>query len=323
MTTNGGRRRETMRLFRGRYIMRISLLNHLVIVWFLSSVLLAHKVAGNRLTNEDVDVVLDRMEAAAEAALAERTTGATKYKELVRHLNELIEENKRLEELEKDLVRRTFAVDDLVRQANAVQLKYLASQMNLTIKKELEERESIRNKVNDQKEEIDVSNAVTLDQLEEQTLPTLIMDESEKQLEAWILNVIEDEIAAYHAEAAEMCSSGKCVTPVEAAQLVQASLSTFANDGVNMVDHAKGATIVYELTSETYVPPNNDPEQQLGNVWWRKYIPQDWERVLPSKWEEWKIAVPSFLKHSFVSSMRHLFVTSECCEEAFIISNYT
>lgn len=254
----------------------------------------------NDVTQEKVDEMLDGMEAAAEAALAERTAGATKYKELVSQLNELMEENKRLEEMEKDLVRRTFAVDDLVRKANAVQLKYVAWQMNLTIEKELAERAAVK-EVN-QKEPVDVSNALTLEELEQQSQQVQMMDQSEKQLEEWILQVIQDEIASYHAECKGMCSTGKCVTPVEAANLVQESLTTFASDdGVSMVDHARGAKIVHELTSDTYNPPASDPNQLLGNVWWRRYIPQDWERVLPSQWEEWKSGLPSFIKHSFVS----------------------
>jgi hypothetical protein len=171
-------------------------------------------------------------------------------------------------------------------------------QLNSTIEKEFQERASTEES-NIQK--VDLSNAVTLEQLDQQTQPTRIMQESETQLEAWIQEVIADEIANHYAQLSEMCSSGKCVTPVEAAQLVQASLTTFAYDGVRMVDHAQGGTIVYELTSETYEPPADDPSQQLGNVWWRKYIPEDWERVLPPQWEEWKAGVPTFLKHSFVS----------------------
>jgi SUN domain-containing protein 1/2 len=151
-------------------------------------------------------------------------------------------------------------------------------------------------------EQVDTSNAVTLEQLEQQTQLIPMMKDSETQLEEWILQVMDEEIALYHAKVAEMCSSGKCVTPIEAAQLVQASLTTFAHDGVNMVDHAQGAKIVYELTSDTYIPPTDESHERLGSVWWRRYIPQDWERVLPSQWEEWKASIPSFLWHSFGQS---------------------
>lgn len=295
-----------MQLSSGRYVMRRQFILPLILLLCLLLVQLGHTTADTDASKDSIDQRLDGMEAAAEAALAERTAGATKYKELISQVNELMEENKRLESLEKQLVQRTLAVDDLVRKANAVQLKYLASQLNLTIEKELQKRASIEKE--NHYEEVDLSNTVTLEQLEQQTQPSHMLEESEKQLEAWILQVIQDEIANYHVKAAEMCSSRKCVTPLEAAQLVQASLTTYANDGVNKLDHAQGAQIVHELTSETYNPPADDPKQLLGNVWWRKFIPDDWERVFPSQWEEWKAGVPSFLRHTFVSSLSLLHV---------------
>lgn len=107
----------------------------LLLLWCFVFVQLEQTVAEIDVSSESVDHRLDGMEAAAEAALAERTAGATKYKELVSQVHELMQESKRLEEQEQELVRRTYAVEDLVRKANAVQLKYLASQLNLTIQK--------------------------------------------------------------------------------------------------------------------------------------------------------------------------------------------
>ena len=279
--------------------MNLRLIPSLLLSWCLFLVYLVQTKAEIDVSKVSVDKALDDLEAAAEATLADRTSNAIKYKELMSQVHELVEEIRRMEELEKELVRRTLAVDDLIRKANAVQLKYLASQVNLTIEKELKERVAIEQESHT--EEVDLSNAVTLEQLQQHAQPIRMVEESEKQIEEWVLRVIEDEIAKYHAEAGELFSSGKCVTPVEAAQLVQTSLTTFARDGIGMVDHAQGAKIVHELTSETYTPPADDPSQLIGNIWWRKYIPQDWERILPSQWEEWRAGLPSFLKHSFVS----------------------
>jgi hypothetical protein len=238
---------------------------------------------------------LNDLEAAAKAALARPTHDASKYAHLLNQLSVLVEENKKLENMEKELVQRTLALEDVIRQANAVQLQYLAWQLNVTLEEELQNRAILEEKSVD--ETTGPNIAVTLEQLEEQIHPTRILAKSETTLSEWILNVINEEVANYHVEAA--AKVGKCVTPLEAAQLVQASLMTHAHDG--MVDHAKGAQIVHELTSDTYIPPA-DPNQLLGNVWWRKYIPEDWERVLPSGWQDWNVGFPSFLAHSLVST---------------------
>ena len=290
---------EVMRLFSSCPAINRGLRYPLILLWCLAFTQIGQSTADIDASKSSVDKRLDGMEAAAEAALAGRTAGATKYKELVAQVNELMMDIKHQERLEKELIKRTLAVDDLVRKANTVQLKYLALQLNATIEKELQERVSIEQESH--YAEVDVSHTVTLEELEQETQPTRMMQESEAQLEGWVKDVIADEVAKYHAEAAEMCSSGRCVSPVEAAQLVQASLTTFAYDGIRMVDHAQGGSIVYELTSNTFDPSVDDPNRKLGNVWWRKYIPQDWERVLPSQWEEWKAGIPSVVMHSFVS----------------------
>jgi hypothetical protein len=236
------------------------------------------------------------LEAAAEAALACRTQGANKYAKLVDDIHELVEESEKLDNLEKKLVQRTAALEAVIRQANAVQLQYLAWQFNVTLEEELQNRAKLEEKHVD--ETTGPNNAVTLEQLEEQIQPTQILSESETMLKEWIHNVIREEVETFHAETATMAK--KCaVTPVDAAQLVQSALTTHMHDG--MVDHAQEGQIVHELTSETYVPPAK-PNQRLGNVWWRKFIPQDWERVLPSGWEDWKVGVPLFVAHSLVSS---------------------
>ena len=251
--------------------------------------------AGEQISVDDQ--LLD-FETAAQAALTHQEDAVGKYADLVEQVNALMEESNEMLNLEKELVERTLALEVLIQQANAVQLQYMAWQLNETIEKEIQQRappeeESVG-------ESVDLSNAVTLEELQEQMQPARLLEDSETKLEAWVESVMREEVTRYHTDAADH-SSGKCVTPIEAAQLAQTSLMTYAHDGVSMVDHAHGAGIVHELTSDTYVPPA-DRNQLLGNAWWRKYIPEDWERVLPSDWEEWSARVPSFLSHSLVSS---------------------
>lgn len=264
-----------------------------VLLWCLPFI--QSGTAGEDNSRGSITQQLNGLEAAAKAALASPTHGASKYAHLANQLRVLVEENKKLENLEKELVQRTLALEDVIRKANAVQLQYLAWQLNVTLEQELQNRAILEEESVD--ETTGPNNAVTLEQLEEQIQPARILAESETKLSEWIQNVISEEVANYHADAAARV--GKCVTPVEAAQLVQASLMTHAHDG--MVDHAQGAQIVHELTSDTYIPPAH-PNQLLGNVWWRKYIPEDWERVLPSGWEDWSVGVPLFLAHSLVST---------------------
>jgi hypothetical protein len=239
---------------------------------------------------------LSGLEAAAEAALVSRTQSANKYAKLVDELHELVEESMKLDSLEKKLIQRTAALEAVIQQANAVQLQYLSWQLNVTLEEELQNRAKLEEEHVD--ETTGPNNAVTLEQLEEQIQPTQILAESEIVLSEWIQNVIREEVESFHAETAT--TTKKCaVTPVDAAQLVQSALTTHMHDGT--VDHAQEAQIVHEFTSETYIPPSK-PNQRLGNVWWRKYIPQDWERVLPSGWEDWRVGVPLFVAHSLVSS---------------------
>jgi Sad1 / UNC-like C-terminal len=150
-----------------------------------------------------------------------------------------------------------------------------------------------------------------------------ILEESDNDIEGWILQVMGDETkklfeplqisneggpfnASIDASAkgsgiTATLAEGNCTNSSFAAKEVQAAVNRYANDGIGVVDHAEGAAIVIERTSATYQPPVSDT---LSSVWWSRYIPEDWERwLLPAGWQDWN-ARPNFLSHT-VGSARH------------------
>eukprot|EP00957_Ditylum_brightwellii_P012300 929540-Ditylum_brightwellii.AAC.1 len=62
------------------------------------------------------------------------------------------------------------------------------------------------------------------------------------------------------------------------------------------------------MTSDTYDPSILEKDRaivKLGEVSWRRYIPEDWENLLPEGWEDWDLGklreamhVPSYVYHS-------------------------
>jgi hypothetical protein len=186
-------------------------------------------------------------------------------------------------------------------------------------------------------------NIVTTDMLHRRLDTNNIVQESELQLKEWILQCIREELERYRHDtwlsklstittmaktardddAAVARIKNSCPGTAEIVQRVQQALTNYANDGIGKVDHVqRGAKIVHWLTSETYVPPPKDT-QTLGSVWWRKYIPQDWERLfLPKGWEDWNaLSIPSYLspllvrareRKSYLESLQRL----SCIERA-------
>eukprot|EP00980_Cylindrotheca_fusiformis_P026537 scaffold16380_cov62-Cylindrotheca_fusiformis.AAC.1 len=98
---------------------------------------------------------------------------------------------------------------------------------------------------------------------------------------------MKDEVEKYRKELlANSDVKPKCPSTVDVVQDVHLALTKFSQDGIGLLDHAQGGQIVHTLTSPTY-SPEPDPEELLGNVWWRKYIPEDWEKLLPEGWADW------------------------------------
>lgn len=154
----------------------------------------------------------------------------------------------------------------------------------------------------------------------------IIMSQSEKKLERWTTDMLTKSIDDYtEARIAKIssavekldavaptsenpdydASSEQCVALPDTTSMVFASLHNRASPGGSALhDHASsanGGSIVYgegrdrrPMTSSPYlVPKSNEDSTRLGDVWWRKFIPEDWEYALDwatdGKWYETKV----------------------------------
>ena len=153
-----------------------------------------------------------------------------------------------------------------------------------------------------------------------------IMSQSEKKLEGWTTDLLSASIDEYtEARVAKLssgadqvdavaptsenidydASSGHCAVLPETASMIHASLENMASPGGSaLFDHASsanGGSIVYgegrdrrPMTSSPYlVRKSSDDGTRLGHVWWRKFIPEDWENALDwatdGRWYETKV----------------------------------
>ena len=153
-----------------------------------------------------------------------------------------------------------------------------------------------------------------------------IMSQSEKKLEGWTTDLLSASIDEYtEAPSAKLssgeeqvdavaptsenpdydASSGHCAALPETASMIHASLQDMASPGGSaLFDHASsanGGSIVYgegrdrrPMTSSPYlVRKSSDDGTRLGDVWWRKFIPEDWEIALDwatdGRWYETKV----------------------------------
>ena len=177
------------------------------------------------------------------------------------------------------------------------------------------------------------AGTVTMESFHEKFNTQELLKDSEQELAKWASKIIKEELAAYqssiqleetkqqveaHEQAVVASASSSdddsstvttpsCVSIADSAQTVETALMHFSQDDIGMVDYAaQGATIVYDMTSPSYTPPPSDAER-LGTVWWRKFIPQDWEQMLlPAGWEDWSVSIPSSLYHTFVSACTYI-----------------
>jgi TolA-binding protein len=246
---------------------------------------------------------------------------------LSRDIQELENGIKRLQDLQSELHFQKVRLQSL---ANARKLQQLVDRLEETYQKEQAIRQYIKenreaNVVEGEDGDNDVEsleNVATLKMLQERLDTNAIVQESERQLKEWILQLVQNGLDQYKDSTLEPASqiaatsaagaSGAVSTSATAAcpvtsdivQRIQQALTDYANDGIGKVDHLQqhgGAKVVHWLTSDTYVPPK---QQTLGSVWWGKYIPQDWERLLPEHWEEWDVSLPSYLTHSLVCARK-------------------
>jgi hypothetical protein len=237
---------------------------------------------------------------------------------LTREMEELTKELQGLEELTRQVLEKQSKVNHLVRIANSQQLEALVQRLNDTLEREIGLRELERQKPKKSRRrphamaDVNIPAVVTSHGLRERIGIDVIMNQSELEMKNWIWQVIQDELAAYKEEVIPTVDidavlgstgigsdAGNCLSTGHVVQQVQQALNDYANDGIGRVDHAQGAQVLHWWTSGTFSPPALSSEK-LGSVWWRKFIPEDWERVLPQGWENWSVSIPSYLYHSLV-----------------------
>jgi hypothetical protein len=230
--------------------------------------------------------------ATAEKALLESQVVLSSLDNLTDNVSKVIlSETAALEKSFGELDAQTKEVELLVRDVNAKQLKVIVSKL-----------EEIRDKEGKRRNREDVINGegVTLSELKELFKPETILAESEAKVEEWVLGILEEEMLVLQKEwgaALAPDAPDNCVTPEQALNVVQEALLNHSRDVIGILDHANGATILHEFTSQTYTPPP-EPSQLLGSVWWRKYIPEDWELMLPEGWEDWNVGLPQSILHT-------------------------
>ena len=218
------------------------------------------------------------------------------------HVSSLVEQAERLKSLSAAVEEHSQAVDELIRLANSRQLEHLIDRLNRTLEQELKLRASDK-----QHEDLAADGAsyetVPLNVLKRTFEIKNILEESENELRQWVIEIIQEELAAYERTALSKGvvseTNSDCATPADVVQTVQSALMKFSQDGIGIADHAQGGSIVHDLTSQSFVPVPTQTDL-VGNVWWSKYIPEDWERALPPGWQDWNSAIPSYIYHFFV-----------------------
>jgi hypothetical protein len=299
----------------------------LLLLWMLLLLTVATIEPSAELT-EDVQATLDEAWASLERNNKDISSHSVSLEGLSRDIDELENGLQRLDDLSKKLQQEHSRLHRLVQTANIQRWRDLVERLDQTFQKERQVRRilaeaEVSYQDNNNSVTLQPEDIVTMDMLHQRLDTNVIVQESELQLKKWILQAIQEELERYKQDTwsskmptlsttiAEMARDddaaiatikNSCPGTAEIVQRVQQALTDYANDGIGKVDHVqRGAKIVHWLTSETYVPPPSDA-QTLGSVWWRKYIPQDWERLLlPKGWENWSTSTfPSYLSHILV-----------------------
>jgi hypothetical protein len=227
-----------------------------------------------------------------------------------------------LQEYEQDLIQRTVSLKQRIQQVHAVQIKLLAKQLNETIPTELKTRQSVESQSpSDSQVQSPKVATISVSDVKEILKGDDILDDTEATLKQWIVRVVEQEVTNARVAAAVKKRKTKnlnktkpslkstiCVTPSEGALLLQESLVQHRSPGPP--DHLATATVIHELTSPTYTAPPST-ENVMANVWWRKYIPEDWEQhLLPQGWQEWNVGLPDSFARLLVSGVSLSFASN-------------
>jgi hypothetical protein len=163
----------------------------------------------------------------------------------------------------------------------------------------------IRQEQSDLRREASVVNMTEGDreQIQAMLSPASILDESEGKLQVWCSEQVEHAAQVFLANVSETVHTAvtsmslasdmalgigdACLKPNEASTVIWKSLVAHSRDGTGLFDHAQGGSIVHQYTSITYTPPAqtyNTVNYNTHEVWWARFVPQDWEKVLPEGW---------------------------------------
>jgi hypothetical protein len=211
------------------------------------------------------------------------------------------------------------------RVAVGQQLEHFVGRLEDSHKKTMELNSNIKNnsqlsadgddeatlEAEEQEEAVEEPQFVPMSNLKRRFETRKVLDPSEEVLREWMQELMDEELVAYKSrilddgddeeiEEEEEEEEVDCLSVSDVVQKVQSAIAEYSQDDIGLVDHAQGSEIVHSMTSLTYEAPA-DFSDLLGNVWWRKYIPEDWEGLLPEGWEQWNVAIPSMFYHSFVS----------------------
>ena len=261
--------------------------------------------SGAMINEAEVLSTLEETQTFLTEGLAKLRDGGDEEDMLTERLEEFQRELDGLQSLQEQLKRQEKEVERLVAMANAKQIEDLAIRLATTLEKEMFLRSSSTVCDSTVVEEVDF---VDRDDLRQQLGLMAVLNESESQLSEWILKIARDELEQYKTTVLNSAAEGArhegvdCPAITEVVKDVQVALTKFSQDGIGLVDHARGAEVVYSMTSPTYEPPLSENEL-LGSVWWRRYIPEDWEKLLPVGWEHWPVSMPSYVYHSLVSQL--------------------
>jgi hypothetical protein len=254
--------------------------------------------------------------------------------DLAKDMEELTRGVQRLEELMEQMTAKQSTIDQLIQTTNARQIENFANQLGNVLDKEMKRRKFLQSLENDtegvvttddddeEDQQQDLSKIVTMDMFHEYLDTNVVLQESEVQMKNFIMQLVKEELDTYkndvmatstvevrnddgqdsRSEGSRVVDTSKdCPTTIDIVQKVQQALNVYANDGIGLVDHARGAQVVHWMTSSTYSPPPK-ATGTLGSVWWRNYfLAEDWENLLPDGWENWNVGIPSYLYNSLVS----------------------
>lgn len=301
-----------------------------------------------RLLNEELEAAFDDAKATltkyndAKAKLSTLSKGILEDQEKTSGMTTKIQ---KVQDMKDTISTKKKSIDSAIRDINARQISYLQEKIELLHTRELQRRTKMKEKEGLEKHRQKKRKKKLAAQSKKSSIPEgallkedlhdlinlkSILEKSDAELEAWLLEMVESEVEnlqqeleehvieatsnAYDLEeggnkgkAASSTTGGgdtNCdgATLADAVQIVQEELVKFSNDKVGMVDHLAHAKVVYHLTSSNYAPASHT-YSALEDSWWYQYLPDDWERGLDSmytdEWRKWNVAIPDFVYHTF------------------------